>query len=178
MRKRIGLAALGVVAAGVAARRATARTGTADALVDVCVQDLYAGKLLLAKRLPALARAATDERLRTLLTDGARAAGVQAGRLRATGVATGGPRNIWMAGVLDDARRDTRSIVPGRLLDVALIGAVRKARAAEIVSNDTAIVLATACGRVAVAEAARANQREERDDDAALADVLAALAGK
>lgn len=174
---RAALALAGTGAVALVARRALSRTDTADALVDVCVQDLYAGKRLLAKRLPRLARAASDDALRVLLEEAADAAGEQARRLAATGVAGGGPRNIWMTGILDDAARDTRSVAPGALLDVALIGAIRKACAAEIVSNDTAIALAAAHGRPEVEAAVRANRREERASDAALEERLGVLAG-
>ena len=45
-----------------------------------------------------------------------------------------------MAGIADDARRDTKSVEKGPLLDAAIVGAIRKAKAAQIVSYDTAIV--------------------------------------
>jgi ferritin-like metal-binding protein YciE len=168
---------LGAGVAGLVMRRAASRTDTPDALVDVCVQDLYAGKLLLARRLPRIARAAGDPALRALLDEAAGAAARHAWRLAATGVATGGPRNIWMTGILDDAARDTRSVAAGRLLDVALIGAVRKALAAQIVSDDTAIALADACGRREVSMTVRAIQEEERASDATLRARLAIRAG-
>jgi ferritin-like metal-binding protein YciE len=49
-----------------------------------------------------------------------------------------------MAGILDDADRDATSHQSGAIRDVALTGAIRKAKAAEIVSLDTAIALADA----------------------------------
>ena len=118
------------------------KTASRAALLHVAAQDLRAGKRLLAERLPALADAATDADLARLIGDGATLAERQRDRIDAAGDLADGPDNLWMAGILDDADRDARSHQPGVLLDVALIGAVRKAKAAEIVSHETAVALA------------------------------------
>jgi ferritin-like metal-binding protein YciE len=151
------------------------RTASRAELLKVCVQDLHAGKGMLADRLPALAAAATDGRLRDLLAAEAARAGEAAGRLEGTGVDVAGPSNLWMAGILDDAARDARSHEPGPLLDVALVGAVRKAVAAQIVSSETAIALAAALGDEAIGAAVRANRAEEAAAGRALRERLEAL---
>ena len=99
------------------------------------------------------------------------------GARRLEGVASdlSGPANLWIAGILDDAERDARSHQPGSVLDVALVGAVRKAKAAEAVSSETAIALARASGAAAIGEAAAANHAEEVATDGALRDLLDAL---
>jgi ferritin-like metal-binding protein YciE len=81
-----------------------------------------------------------------------------------------------MAGILDDAERDTRATQPGRLLDIALVGAIRKAKAAEIVSSETAMALAEALSDATIATAVSANRAEEIATDRALKDVLVRLA--
>lgn len=116
------------------------------ALLHVALQDLRAGKGLLAERLPSIAQAVSDARLSALLAAEIDRAVAARARLDDAG-GEGGPDNLWMAGILDDADRDATSHQAGAIRDVALIGAVRKAKAAEIVSFDTAIALAD--GRMA-----------------------------
>ena len=117
------------------------RTASKAALLHVALQDLRAGKASLAERLPAIADAAADARLAASLSEEVALAEAAGRRLAEIG-GGGGPDNLWMAGILDDADRDARSHQPGAILDIALIGAVRKAKAAEIVSFETAIALA------------------------------------
>lgn len=149
---------------------------SAAALLHVALQDLHAGKTDQAARLPGIAAKAADAALAALLRAEAVAAAAQAGRIGAAGVAVAGPENLWMAGILDDAERDTRSTEPGRLLDIALVGAIRKAKAAEIVSSETAIALARAIGADDLSALVAANRGEEIATDRRLKQRLAALA--
>lgn len=152
------------------------RIDTRDQLLQACCQDLNSGKRLIVKCLSAITSNVADAELRYTIDALSDAAVVQADRLQATGLADGGPPNLWMKGILDDAARDNRSTAPGALLDVALIGALRKARAAEIVSADTAIYLARAMGSEEVLAAIWTNQLEERQSDEALRAILRRLA--
>jgi ferritin-like metal-binding protein YciE len=149
---------------------------SAPSLLHTAVQDLHAGKVDATKRLPRLAEHATDRDLAELIGREAGRAGEQARRLTGTGADVGGSRNLWMAGILDDAERDTRATQPGRLLDIALVGAIRKAKAAEIVSSETAMALAEALSDATIAAAVSANRAEEIATDRALKDVLVRLA--
>lgn len=126
------------------------RTASRAALLHVALQDLHAAKRAQAERLPALAGAARDPALKALLLAEAERARAQAERLAEAGGDMSGPDCLWMSGVLDDADRDARSHKPGALLDIALTGAVRKAKAAEIVSSETALALAWAEGLEAI----------------------------
>lgn len=150
---------------------------SAASLLHAAVQDLHAGKRDAATRLPDVAAKATDRALVNILSAEAERAAAQAERLAATGLNPDGPKNLWMAGILDDAERDGRSTEPGRLLDIALVGAIRKAKAAEIVSSDTALALAREVGDRAMGEAVETNRREEIGSDKALKERLAALTG-
>jgi ferritin-like metal-binding protein YciE len=141
------------------------------------VQDLHAGKTDAVERLPAIAAQAHDAELAALLGDEAGRAERQAARLTAAGINPSGPANLWMAGILNDAERDGRSTDPGALLDVALIGAIRKAKAAEIVSSDTALALARATGDDTLAAVVAANQAEEVATDRRLRAALDRLTG-
>jgi hypothetical protein len=88
-----------------------------------------------------------------------------------------GDPNLWMAGIIDDAERDTRSIEPGALLDTALIGAVRKAVAADAVSLETALALANAQAMRTVAEQLEAMRDRAGATDRALCGLLLEVAG-
>lgn len=151
------------------------KTSSKAALLHIAAQDLHAGKLLLRDRLPALGEAMTDAALRQVIEAESTLAGTQAQRLATAAGDMAGPKNLWMTGILDDADRDASSHQPGSILDVALIGAIRKAKAAEIVSNETAIALARETGQEAILMAVAANREEEIETDRALKERLRAL---
>ena len=73
--------------------------------------------------------------------------------------------------IIDDAHRDSRSILAGPLRDIALIGAFRKGKQAERVSYETAIMLAELIERPSFAS----TLTECRDEEAAADERLAAL---
>lgn len=152
------------------------KPATAAELLTVCVQDLHAGAVLLAQRLPAIAEAAATPALRDHLIGIAERSGEGARRYRATGEPIDGADNLWMDGILVDAERDTRDERYGSLRDVALIGAVRKALAARIVSDETAIALADRTGSRAVRDVAEREREQARADDARLRVLLDELA--
>lgn len=149
------------------------KTESPDALLTVCVQDLHAGEAMLAAKLPRVAKHARDPGLQARLADVIVAAERRTERLRSSGRDVDGPRNIWMRGILKDARRDTKSIAAGPLLDIAMVGAVRKAMAAALVSYETAIALADGAEQAMLV----ACRDEYRAADGDLAQVLAVLTG-
>lgn len=151
------------------------RISSAASLLHTAIQDLHAGKRDAAVRLPKLAAAARDPALIALLRAEAALADAQALRLAGVGGDLSGPDNLWMRGILDDAERDARTTDPGRLLDIALVGAVRKAKAAEIVSSETAIALALQLDQRAMATAVTANREEEIATNRALKARLVAM---
>lgn len=117
-------------------------TSTDQDLLTTCVQDLHAGCTAFAERFPPLIRMIARTDLRDNFHELVAHAAERQQRLERMKEAPEGPANLWMAGMIDDAERDSRTIMPGRLLDIALIGAVRKALVAELVSHETAILLA------------------------------------
>lgn len=154
-------------------------SGTASraALLHVALQDLRAGKQLQVERLPALLEALQDEPLAELIAAEVARAATQAARLDALGSVAGGPANLWMQGILDDGERDARSHQRGAIRDIALVGALRKAKVAEIVSSETAIALAMRDGAEMLA-ALKANRAEEVATDHALHERLESLAAR
>jgi ferritin-like metal-binding protein YciE len=113
-------------------------------LLVIALRDLHAGEQLWLERLPGL-REAAGPALRHFIEGECERAVVQARELEemATELDTdvAGSPNLWMSGILDDAKRDSETIGAGKLRDVALIGAFRKGKQAERVSYETAMGL-------------------------------------
>lgn len=152
-------------------------TTTPHELLQLCLWDIAEGCRMLADRLPGVARYVRDEGLRTSLDTAGSGATDRAKRLAEFIETAEGPANLWMAGILDDAERDPTSIASGPLLDVAVIGAVRKALHAEIASLHTARAMGEACGRVDVVGAVDCSLADAVARDAELHTLLARLAG-
>ena len=152
----------------------------APALFAACLSDLAEAERLLAERLPGIADAVRHGRL---AAEFGRLV-VEAGQHRAMlsevasehDVSLGGAPNLWMAAVLDDAERDTKDEEPGAPLDIALVGALRKGVASQLVSTDTAVAVAGALGLEARARLAGVAW-DKRQADARLAALLAEVAG-
>jgi len=123
-------------------------TSDMEGLLLVAVQDLYDGENALGAHLPHLAAVAENDTLASVLTQDVERSRGQAERLASIALQLGGPaqgsENLWMKGILTDARRDSETIRAGALLDIALVGAMRKAKHAERVSYETAIALCDA----------------------------------
>ncbi len=152
-------------------------TASRAALLHVALQDLRAGKVLLIERLPPLAKAADAAALCDVIERDHANACRHAERLDALGDLSDGPPNLWMAGILDDADLDAESHMRGSIRDTALIGALRKAKAAEIVSIQTAMALAGSEAPAMLAPLS-ANLAEERATDNRLAKLLATIGGQ
>lgn len=151
-------------------------TASRAALLHVALQDLRAGKQLLLDRLAALADAAADFGLQDVIERDRVNARRHAARLDEMADLGSPPANLWMTGILDDADRDAQSHQPGAILDTALIGALRKAKAAEIVSIETAMALA---GSEApeMLPSLSANHAEDRAIETKLARLLGTIGG-
>lgn len=132
-------------------------TTTPKELLTVALQDLREGRREVAGRLPDVALATSDSKTRSafdrLSTRASDEMGTLAGFLREP---VGEP-NLWAGGIMDDASRDVASTAEGPVRDIALIGAIRKFLAADIVSLETAVALA------------------EREDDRQMSDALQTL---
>jgi ferritin-like metal-binding protein YciE len=149
-----------------------------SALLVNALQDLHDGERAMVERLPAIADQVSDDGLRSLLDDDAINSVEQQRRVatlisRHNADVEGAP-NIWLRAILDDADRDTENVEKGTLLDIALIGAIRKAKQAERVSYETAIALAVNLGGPDTATLEDIRD-EEAASDAALTEYLARL---
>lgn len=149
-----------------------------EELLQLYLWDLYAGCLLVERRLPAIAGRASDADWRTEVRALAETAGLRAQRMHAAsaGGVEDGPDNLWMRGIMDDADRDTRNISVGPPLDLAMIGALRKAIAAELASIRTAKAIAVRLDADAALQALTLNEAQLRSADATLDQRLEALA--
>lgn len=151
------------------------KTKTQDELLQACIQDLYAARQVAVERTPRVVGEAGAD-LAKLLNDLIETYRDEAEQFEGTDISLDGPENIWMAGVMDDAERDTRSIVEGPLLDTALIGAIRKGVAADSVSLETAIAVAHSTGRDDIAELTQRMRERSGDHDARLSALLQEIA--
>lgn len=144
-------------------------------LLTLCIQDLAEGRRQSADQLPDIAaRAGAD--LRLVLEDIAINHAADIAIFRQLGMATTGPDNLWMQGIMADARRDTTSTDDGPLRDIALVGAVRKAVMADLVSLETARALADTLDQHDLAAALAAMHDQARDFDARLHELLHQMA--
>ncbi len=148
------------------------KTDAAESLLTAALQDMLAGERLLAEHLPAIAAHASAASLSEALAREVQRARLQAAALAANPRAERGPPNLWMQGIVDDARRDTETIDTGPLFDAALVGAVRKALAAKHVSYETAVALAERLDETALAARLRRCRDEEAASDHRLAAIL------
>ena len=151
------------------------KTASKEDLLQACVQDLHAARQAAAGRLPCIVGEAGPE-LAKLIERLAETYAAEIRQFEETDISLEGPENIWMAGVMDDAERDTRSIVRGPLLDTALIGAVRKGVAADSVSLETAIAVARSLEREDIARLAERMREHSGDHDARLRALLQQIA--
>lgn len=149
---------------------------TLEDLRDLCLWDLAEAARLAARRLPAVAKQAADPGLRRDLNAMAAEMAGRADRLSHAGGQSEGPPNLWMAGMLDDAERDTRTIAEGAKRDIAITGAARKMLLAERASLDTALVVARCVADTGALAVLASCRKEGIDRDANLERVLNELA--
>lgn len=117
-------------------------TTNREELLRVALRDLREARRVVADRLPEVASATDSLETRlafhNLIARSTEEMGVLAEMLREPD----GEPNLWASGIMEDACRDVASTAAGPVRDVALIGAIRKFLAADIVSLETAICLA------------------------------------
>ncbi|WNO52694.1 DUF892 family protein [Stakelama saccharophila] len=152
------------------------KTSNNAELLQVCIQDLHSGCVAAASRLPEIIAPVANQALREAMENAHGDYAARAQRLEQTGYDLSGPENLWMKGILDDAVRDTQSTASGPILDVALVGAMRKAFQAERVSIETAQVLAERLEHEKTLGPLAANHRETSEADRKLQSLLAQLA--
>ena len=152
-----------------------AKTGTTRDLLIVALQDLNDGERAVIRFLPSLAEGVSAPLAGYIAAERERAARQSARleqALEALGAEPTDAPNLWLRAELDDAARDHRTIEPGVLRDIALVGAFRKARQSERVSYETAVGLANAVGEAALAASLEQSRDEEAHADAELAGLL------
>ena len=147
-------------------------TVKSEDLLAVCLQDLADGYRQISDRMGALVEASQSLQLRSALSAVESGAAVRLRRLKALDYSLDGAENLWMAGIVADACRDIRTIATGHLLDIALIGAVRKALAAEEVSTETALVVADRLSKRDVVDTLRRNAEQLSSEDSRLQRLL------
>lgn len=110
-------------------------------LLVVALQDLREGRRVICDRLPEIASATDNLEVRLAFHRLIARSTAEMGSFAEMLEEPDGEANLWAGGILDDAGRDVDSTPMGPVRDVALIGAIRKFLAADIVSLETAIAL-------------------------------------
>jgi hypothetical protein len=110
-------------------------------LLIVALQDLWQARAVVRERMADIESATTDPETRAVLRDIRTAAPAEQDILCDLVSDPGDTPNLWAAGILDDASRDVETTASGGVRDIALIGAIRKLLAADIVSIETALQL-------------------------------------
>jgi ferritin-like metal-binding protein YciE len=152
---------------------------TAPALLVMALKDLLDGEAALFERLGGVADASSDAELERLITEDRPRSGSQRDHLAAVleklGEPPEGSENVWLRAILDDADNDASTIARGPLRDIALTGALRKAKQAERVSYETALALAERLDLAEAVQTLRRHRNEEQAADEALAGLLTKL---
>lgn len=117
-------------------------TASHEELLRVALRDLREGRRVIADRLPGVASAVDDLDTAQAFHRLVARAAQEMSTLAAMLDEPEGEPNLWAGGIMDDACRDVASTAAGPVRDIALIGALRKLLAGDIVSLETAITLA------------------------------------
>lgn len=153
-----------------------AQVDNPTALLVMALQDLYDGEQAMAQRLPVVRDHVRTPALRSWIKEYAVRSHRQRDRLadiaRSLDAEPQGDSNIWLRAILDDADNDASSIAAGPLRDTALVGALRKAKQAERVSYETAMVLARRLSLHDALQRLTLVRDEEQTADDALAAML------
>ena len=146
-----------------------------NSLLGLCLWDLGEATHLLCERLPQIIEDVDASPLKEELQCTIEAAAKRSAHYFNLTDQTHGPLNLWMTGILADAKRDSQTIERGLSLDIALIGAVRKMLQAENASIETALVLASGCHDAREHDVARLKEQCGQNDRT-LSDFLDRLA--
>jgi ferritin-like metal-binding protein YciE len=156
-----------------------AEVETARALLVMALEDLLDGEAALVERLGKVADASSDAELKRLIMEDRDRSAAQrqhlASNLESLDEDAAGSTNVWLRAILDDADNDAATIAEGPLRDIALVGALRKAKQSERVSYETALALADRLDLQKISRDLRRHRDEEQAADEALAGKLAAL---
>ncbi|MDM7955147.1 hypothetical protein [Blastomonas sp.] len=123
------------------------QTQSRGELLVVALQDLWQARSVIRDQMKAVEDATVDTQTRAVLGEIRTAAADDQPILSALVSNPGDTPNLWAKGIFEDASRDVATTAQGAVRDIALIGAIRKLLAADIVSLETAIRLGIPKGR-------------------------------
>jgi ferritin-like metal-binding protein YciE len=145
-----------------------------DLLIEE-LRDVYSAEKQLAKALPKLAKAASNESLKQAFQTHTEETNSQIERLgqvfEKLDTRTRGKTCHAMEGLIDEAREILEMNLPPEMLDAALIGAAQKAEHYEIASYGTLHAYAVAIGNQEVADILESILNEEKATDQKLNDI-------
>lgn len=159
-----------------------AEVETPPALLLMAVQDLHDGERAMADRLGTVRGHCSDAAMQSLLDrderESADRKAVLAALARDLEPDPEDAENIWLRAILDDAANDAETIARGPVRDIALAGALRKAKQSQRVSYETALALARDLGMAEAAAQFAAMIASAEAADAALAAALQRLSAQ
>lgn len=119
------------------------QTRSREALLIVALQDLWQARCVVRDHMKAIEHATVDPETRAIFEEIRTASVDEQAILCDLASGPGDTPNLWARGIMDDAHRDVATTAEGPVRDIALIGAIRKLLAADIVSLETALQLGT-----------------------------------
>lgn len=149
-----------------------------DVLVEE-LRDLYSAEKQMAKALPAMARAASDERLQRAFEQHLSQTEGQIARLeeafRAVGRAARAKRCVAMEGLIDEAREHLKQDLDPEVMDAVLAASAQKVEHYEIASYGTARTWAEQLGRKDLSRLLQETLEEEKQADLLLTELAERL---
>ena len=154
---------------------------TARELLIMAIEDLHDGECAMVNRLGTVREHVSDSAMRDIISQDERRSEKQREALgaiaRELDAKPEDATNIWLQAILDDADNDAATIARGPWRDVALVGALRKAKQSQRVSYETAIALAERLDMADAAKTLSGMASAATATDTELADVLTRLCG-
>lgn len=140
-----------------------------DALLADQLKDIYSAENQLVKALPKMAKAASDEGLRSAIEDHLEETKGQVERLnkigKTLGITLSGKKCAAMEGLVEEGKEALEAEGPPAILDFAIISAAQRVEHYEISAYGTARTLAEHLGHGEVASLLQASLDEEAAAD-------------
>lgn len=148
---------------------------TLDELLVEEIRDLYDAEKQLTKALPKMAKAATNQNLKTAFTEHLEQTKGHVSRLESVfenlGEKAKGKPCAAMKGLIEEAQEQTQEDAEDSVMDLMLIAAAQKVEHYEISGYGTVRTLAETIGNDEVADLLRQTEDEESETDSRLTEI-------
>jgi ferritin-like metal-binding protein YciE len=152
---------------------------TLDELLVEEIRDLYDAEKQLTRALPKMAKAATNQNLKTAFTNHLEQTKGHVTRLETVferlGEKTKGKACAAMKGLIEEGQEQTQADAEGNVMDLMLIAAAQKVEHYEISGYGTVRAIAETIGNNEVADLLRQTEDEESETDGRLTEIAGEL---